>query len=135
MAVASPLAGSEYGHPHRETLALQAARRISLLRTDQVGTIRLESDGQAWQVVGQSSSPRGAPVGAAKSKSAAADSSARVSLNNASQVKLEALPGIGAVLARRIIEGRPYRSVEDLRSVSVIGAKRLERVLPLVKVE
>jgi competence protein ComEA len=48
---------------------------------------------------------------------------------------LEALPGIGPVLARRIIEGRPYRSVEDLARVKGIGKKRLEEIRPFVSTE
>jgi competence protein ComEA len=39
------------------------------------------------------------------------------------------------VLARRIVEGRPYRSVEDLDRVQGIGKKRLEEIRPLVTAE
>jgi competence protein ComEA len=42
--------------------------------------------------------------------------------------ELEALPGIGPVIARRIIEGRPYRSVGELDRVKGIGKKRLEEI-------
>jgi DNA uptake protein ComE-like DNA-binding protein len=36
------------------------------------------------------------------------------------------------VIARRIIEGRPYRSVEDLNQVKGIGKRRMEEIRPLV---
>jgi hypothetical protein len=49
--------------------------------------------------------------------------------------ELEGLPGFGPVIARRIIEGRPYRSAEDLERVKGIGPKRLEEIRPLVRVE
>jgi competence protein ComEA len=49
--------------------------------------------------------------------------------------ELGALPGIGPVIARRIIEGRPYRSVDELERVKGIGKKRLEEIRPLVTVE
>jgi DNA uptake protein ComE-like DNA-binding protein len=39
------------------------------------------------------------------------------------------------VIARRIIEGRPYRSVHHLERVKGIGKKRLEEIRPLVSVE
>jgi DNA uptake protein ComE-like DNA-binding protein len=39
------------------------------------------------------------------------------------------------VIARRIIEGRPYRSVDDLDRVKGIGEKRLEEIRPLVTAE
>ncbi|WP_145279804.1 ComEA family DNA-binding protein [Tautonia plasticadhaerens] len=48
--------------------------------------------------------------------------------------ELEALPGIGPTLAARIIERRPYRSVEELVEVKGIGLKTLERLRPLVRV-
>lgn len=49
-----------------------------------------------------------------------------LSLNHASAVDLEALPGIGPALARRIVEGRPYRTFHDLDRVKGIGPKKLE---------
>ena len=61
--------------------------------------------------------------------------SSRNDVNTASQGELETLPGIGPVLARRIIEGRPYRSTDDLTRVKGIGEKTLENVKSLVTVE
>jgi len=43
------------------------------------------------------------------------------------------LPGVGETLANRIIEGRPYQSVEDLMQVSGIGANTLEKIRPHLK--
>jgi competence protein ComEA len=39
------------------------------------------------------------------------------------------------VIAGRIIEGRPYRSVEELDRVKGIGKKRLEEIRSLVTAE
>jgi competence protein ComEA len=41
-----------------------------------------------------------------------------------------ALPGIGEVMALRIIEGRPYSSAKDLLRVPGIGQKTLEKLWP-----
>lgn len=50
-------------------------------------------------------------------------------INSASAAELAALPGIGEVLARRIVDYRtangPFGAVEDLLSVSGIGEKKL----------
>lgn len=67
--------------------------------------------------------------------SRASGSDSRLNINTATQKELEALPGIGPVIARRIIEGRPYRSVDDLNRVKGIGKKRLDEIRLLVTAE
>jgi competence protein ComEA len=59
-------------------------------------------------------------------------------LNRASEQELEALPGIGPVLAERIVEYRhargTFHDVEQLRKVKGIGKKKFERLRTLVHV-
>lgn len=52
----------------------------------------------------------------------------RVDLNSASQAELEALHGIGPSLAKRIIEGRPYRTYDDVLNVRGVGPAMLEKI-------
>lgn len=54
-------------------------------------------------------------------------------LNTATQAELERIPGVGPVMANRIISGRPYRDIEDLRSVRGIGDKMFESIRPFVR--
>jgi competence protein ComEA len=59
-------------------------------------------------------------------------------INRASAEELEALPGIGPVLAARIVEYRQlygrFQSVDELIEVRGIGPKRLEQIRPYVVV-
>ena len=41
---------NDYGHPHSETVSLLRRNGIPFLRTDQLGTITITSDGRDWQV-------------------------------------------------------------------------------------
>lgn len=53
---------------------------------------------------------------------------AKVNINNASQVELEALPGIGPVTASKIISDRPYGSVDELLSKKVVSKSVFEKI-------
>jgi beta-lactamase superfamily II metal-dependent hydrolase len=50
LAVGSMGRDNEYGHPHYETISLLRSSGIPFLRTDQLGTITITSDGSTWHV-------------------------------------------------------------------------------------
>jgi competence protein ComEA len=56
-----------------------------------------------------------------------------IDLNTASEKELESIKGVGPATAKKIIEGRPYKSVDDLSKVG-IPAKTIEGMKPQVKV-
>ena len=70
-----------------------------------------------------------APV---EKKQATAD--APLDLNTAPLAELTRLPGVGPVLASRIVEARPYASVDDVRRVRGVGRSKLARLRELVTV-
>jgi competence protein ComEA len=58
----------------------------------------------------------------------------KVDLNRASQAELETIPGVGPDIASRIIGARPFRKVEELKSISGIGDSRFAEIREHVKV-
>jgi competence protein ComEA len=60
-------------------------------------------------------------------------SKALIDLNTASEKELEGIKGVGPATAKKIIAGRPYKSVDDLKKAG-IPDKTIESMKPLVKV-
>jgi competence ComEA-like helix-hairpin-helix protein len=112
------------------TLATQAGGRpIAAGRVDETGEDALDG-----AVAESTASPPGAralesvPIESASSIPAGVAATGRVAINRASARDLEALPGIGPSLAKRIVEERekagPFRSPRDLLRVKGIGPKK-----------
>lgn len=59
--------------------------------------------------------------------------SALVDINNASEKELEGLKGVGSATAKKIIAGRPYKTVDEL-SKAGLSAKTIEGLKPVVTV-
>jgi competence protein ComEA len=61
-----------------------------------------------------------------------ADASGKVNINTATASQLEELPGIGEVIAQRIVDYRtqhgPFKTVRDLLKVDGIGEKKFESI-------
>jgi competence protein ComEC len=146
LAVASVGRSNEFGHPHSETVALLAEHQITFLRTDRDGTVVIESDGRTWRVFHEppaspstsaSASATARPAHhsvarAPKHEGEATSRPSRVNINTATAEQLMAIPGIGPVLSRRIIAGRPYLTLDQLRRVEGLGAKRLAEIRPYI---
>src|SRR6266536_1853347 len=54
----------------------------------------------------------------------------KIDVNTATEKELTTVPGIGHVMAARIIAARPFRSADDLRRVSGIGDKKYAEIRP-----
>jgi DNA uptake protein ComE-like DNA-binding protein len=64
-----------------------------------------------------------------KSTERAADAG-KLDVNTAAEKQLRDLPGIGPVLAQRIIAARPFRSADELKKVNGIGDKKYDQIRP-----
>ncbi|MGH8163283.1 MAG: helix-hairpin-helix domain-containing protein [Rhodanobacteraceae bacterium] len=57
-------------------------------------------------------------------------SEGKLDVNTASSADLDNLPGVGPVLAGRIIAARPFQSADELQRVSGIGPKKYAKLRP-----
>ena len=102
-----------------------------------VNLARVVVDGEQI-VVGDPVAPGPAGSSVASANAATGAVPTPVDLNTASPEQLDALPGVGPVLAGRIVQWRsthgPFRSIEELGEVSGIGDAILTQLRPLVRV-
>ncbi len=87
---------------------------------------------------GAAGSSGGGTSGGSAGAGGAAGAVGTVNLNTATLSQLDSLPGIGPAIAQRILawrqEHQRFSRVEELREVSGIGPKLMERLRPLVTV-
>jgi competence protein ComEA len=51
-----------------------------------------------------------------------------ININSSSEKELDSLPGVGAVTASKIINGRPYQAIEELVSKKIVSNKVFENI-------
>ena len=73
---------------------------------------------------------RSSPVGTTGSHAKEKIPLGNVDINTATEKELTTVPGIGHVMAARIIAARPFRSADDLKRVSGIGKKKYAQIRP-----
>ena len=98
--------GCNQANPSPETIRRDTAKATDEAVTDAKAVAKGVEDGlkqQKW--------PKGA-----------------VDINKASADDLETLPGIDAVQARKIIDGRPYQDPSDLRKRHIITSAEYDRI-------
>jgi competence ComEA-like helix-hairpin-helix protein len=70
------------------------------------------------------------PVGVNKSHAKEKIELGRIDINTATEKELKMIPGVGPVMASRIIAARPFRSADDLKKVDGIGDKKYAKIRP-----
>jgi competence protein ComEA len=115
--------------PGAELNSLNLARKV--VDGEQIA-VGVAGAGGAGGAAPPGSTVAGGPAGSA------ATPGAPVNLNTATVQQLDALPGIGPVLAQRILDWRTqhgrFASVDQLREVTGIGPSRFDDLKPLVAV-
>ena len=100
---------------------------------------RKVADGEQIAVgVPAAAAPGAMPAGPGGSGVPAATGSGPIDLNTATPEQLDALPGVGPVLAQRIVDWRTahgrFDSIDQLREVSGIGPSKFDDIRALVTV-
>ncbi len=64
-----------------------------------------------------------------------AQTQGKININTASSSQLDTLPGVGEKTSAKIIDNRPYKSVNDLLSKKVVGNSTFNKIKDLVSVQ
>ncbi|MBM4126323.1 MAG: helix-hairpin-helix domain-containing protein [Nitrospira sp.] len=65
---------------------------------------------------------------AVKAGGAGSVDSKLIDINSATLTDLKSLPGIGTAYAKKIVEGRPYASVDDLKARKVLSHSTYDKI-------
>jgi endonuclease YncB( thermonuclease family) len=88
------------------------------------------SDSVSVTPTSRSSTAAMSPVEPTKSHAKEKTPLGKIDINTATEKELTTVPGIGHVMAARIIAARPFRSADDLKKVSGIGDKKYAQIRP-----
>jgi len=152
IALVSAGEGNHYGHPTPEALERLKAVGATVYRTDEDGTITVESSGKGVVVTTERGDrgskpvapPAHLPLAEAPSKFKVDKAAphimvARLNINLATTTEIEELPGIGPTKAAAIVTYRgqhgPFTSVDQLDAVPGIGPSTLASIRELVETD
>jgi competence protein ComEA len=101
---------------------------------DPMGAAKGAASGLAGKAADAGKAAKAAPADAKTAAKAAAAGQA-VNLNTAAKAQIEKLPGIGPVKAQAIIDGRPYKTKEDVMKIKGIKEGIYRKIEGLITVQ
>ena len=111
------------GRPYSSLTDLEKVKGLSKTKVEAMqnhitlGTTASTTKGKSTKTAASTSSQMSSTTAAAAGP---------VNVNTADLATLETLPGVGATTAQRIIDGRPYSSLEDLEKVKGLSKTKVE---------
>lgn len=117
------------GRPYSSVDDLQKAG-LSAKQIDKLRDLTTVSGGAASTAAAKPAASTPAATSSKKTKdttASAAPSGGRVDLNTASESELNAMSGVGPATTKKIIAGRPYSSVDDLKKAG-LTAKQIDKI-------
>lgn len=85
-------------------------------------------DGQKIYVLAHGEAPNANTNSVSNTEASVTSENGAVSINSASGDALESLSGIGPVTAKKIIDNRPYGTLEELVSKKAVGSSTFEKI-------
>jgi competence protein ComEA len=102
----------------------QTVSAISKTPTPQIAGVTTTVLG--YQPAQQKADPKSTPQATLANVEPSTNS--KISINNASSTELESLSGIGPVTAKKIIDNRPYATLEELKEKKAVGNSLFEKI-------
>lgn len=121
VVVYSAAKDSQYDHPHAEVISRIEELGIDIYGTPTSGTIVVRTNGDGYEIEEQGDALAVADTGGAGTGSA----DGCIDINRASKEELQELAHTGPARAERIIEERPYESLDGLHRVHGFGESRV----------
>lgn len=114
-------------------VAMTSFAQTSKKTTDKKATSTKSTDTQATSSKGSSdkAAPKADAQTSEKKQSGldkGATASGKIDVNSASQDELEKLNGIGPVTAKKIVDGRPYKTKRDLLTKKVVSQGEYDKI-------
>jgi DNA uptake protein ComE-like DNA-binding protein len=79
--------------------------------------------------------PSNTKPGADRSSTESKLATSPIDINSATLTDLRSLPGVGPAIARKIVAGRPYASVDDLKARKVLPITTYDKIRDRVSVQ